>query len=639
MPTSSPAVRHIRRAATLCDDDLSDAQLLDGFLATRDEAAFEALVRRHGPMVLGVCRRVVGNAADADDAFQATFLVLVRRAAAVADRDLLGNWLYGVAFRTALEARSRMVRRRAKEVPVAELPDPAAEPDDASPELLALLDRELSRLPDKYRVPVVLCELEGASRKAVARRLGIPEGTLSSRLAAARRLLADRLTRRGVTVGAAAVAAALSQTDAPAMVPAPLIGSTVRAALDLAAGASTSAPVAALTQGVLNSMFLTKLKLTAAIVTAVGIAAGALTYGVASYKSVAAAPPDGGKADPDKPKPKGVPPKSDKDALQGAWKVTGVKSAGPQPDKDMVFYFAKDKAYIGTAQAVEADGNLTIDSTASPKQITLTLSRENRGALTGIYELDGNKLKLAFAEKPGADRPKDFEGGSGSICFLLERDPNAKMPDPTKMGNKLKNAAARQVSTNNIKQMVLAMHNYLEQNKEFPAAAIVDKNGKPLLSWRVAILPYIDQDALYKEFKLDEPWDSETNKKAMAQMPRVYGEKGTKTHYRVFTGKGTMFEGTKGVKISDVTDGTSNTAMIFEAADAVEWTKPEEFEYDAKTPLPKLGGVPYENGFLVGFADGSVRFISTKAKEATIRAIITRNGGEVIDPNKEQEEE
>src|SRR5262245_57876205 len=252
MPTSSPAVRHLRRAATLCDDGLTDAQLLDVFLVRRDEAAFEALVRRHGPMVLGVCRRVIGNADDADDAFQATFLVLVRRAAAIANRDLLGNWLYGVAVRTALEARSRMLRRRAKEQPVAELPHPAAEPDHAGPELLALLDGELHRLPDKYRVPVVLCELEGAPRKTVAARLGIPEGTLSSRLAAARRMLADRLTRRGVAVSAAAVAAALSQSDAPAMVPAPLIGSTVRAAIDLAAGVSVSTPVAALTQGVLN---------------------------------------------------------------------------------------------------------------------------------------------------------------------------------------------------------------------------------------------------------------------------------------------------------------------------------------------------------------------------------------------------
>lgn len=634
MLTSSSAVRHIRRAATLNGDDLSDAQLLDGFVTARDEVAFEALVRRHGPMVLGVCRRVVGNAADADDAFQATFLVLVRRAAAVANRDLLGNWLYGVAFRTSLEARSRMLRRREKERPVADLPDPAAQADDGRPELVALLDRELKRLPDKYRLPVVLCELEGASRKTVARRLGIPEGTLSSRLAAARQLLAKRLTRRGVTLGAATVAVALSQSDAPAMAPAPLISSTVRAAFDLAAGASVSAPIDALTQGVLQSMFRIKLKFTAVVLTAIVLAAGALTYGVASFKPVAAAPQDT-KTVGDKPKANGGK-KSDKELLQGAWKVIDMKSGGPRPQEKMVFYFAKDKVYIGTAEQIEVEGDFTIDPTATPKQMTVKSSVQKQ-ALVGIYELDGDKLKMAFTEKPGAARPKDFDGGADSVAFTLERDAKLKTPDPAKLGNKF----IRQLSVNNIKQLVLGMHNYHDANKHFPPAAITDKDGKPLLSWRVAILPFISHDALYKEFKLDEPWDSDHNKKLLARMPRIYGAKGTKTHYRVFTGKGTMFEGTTGINLSDVTDGASNTGMIFEAADPVEWTKPEEFEYDDKKPLPTLGGAPFENGFNVGFADGSVRFISTKVKESALRAIITRNGGEieVIDPKEDEVQE
>src|SRR5262249_12792484 len=156
----------------------------------RDDDAFEALVRRHGPMVLGVCRRVVGHDAEADDAFQATFLVLARKANAIAQRDLLANWLYGVAFRTALEARSRMLRRHSLEQPFDDFPQFETEAEAERAELLALLDSELNRLADKYRVPVVLCELEGRSRREVARQLGIPEGTLSSRLAAARRLLA-----------------------------------------------------------------------------------------------------------------------------------------------------------------------------------------------------------------------------------------------------------------------------------------------------------------------------------------------------------------------------------------------------------------------------------------------------------------
>src|SRR5262249_20449250 len=141
---------------------------------------------------------LLGNPHDAEDAFQATFLVAVRKAASVRPRELFGNWLHGVAYRTALEARARIARRRAKEKQVEELPHPAqAEPEAVWQELRPLLDRELSRLPDKYRVPVVLCDLEGRSRQEVARQLRLPEGTLSSRLATARKTLARRLSRYG----------------------------------------------------------------------------------------------------------------------------------------------------------------------------------------------------------------------------------------------------------------------------------------------------------------------------------------------------------------------------------------------------------------------------------------------------------
>ncbi len=213
--------------------------------------------------------------------------------------------------------------------------------------------------------------------------------------------------------------------------------------------------------------------------------------------------------------------------------------------------------------------------------------------------------------------------------MTLKRDANAKMPDPKDEG-KIATARARMVSQNNLKQIALAMHNYLSANQSFPAAAIYDKDGKPLLSWRVTILPYIEQEQLYKQFHLDEPWDSEHNKKLLAQMPKVYGPKGDQTHYRVFHGKGAAFEGKKGTKITDFTDGTSNTLLVVEAVDTVEWSKPEEFAYSAEGKLPKLGGKPFENGFNAAFADGSVRFMSVKAKEETIRAVITRNGGEVI---------
>src|SRR5262249_8241697 len=164
MPTSSmtPLLRHLRQAAFRADaGDLSDSQLLERFLALREEVAFEALVHRHGPMVLGVCRRVLHNSHDAEDAFQATFLVLVRKAGSIVPREMVGNWLYGVAYRTALKARSLAARRRAMERQVRDMPRPETLDSGARDDLQARLDRELNRLPDKYRAPVILCELEG----------------------------------------------------------------------------------------------------------------------------------------------------------------------------------------------------------------------------------------------------------------------------------------------------------------------------------------------------------------------------------------------------------------------------------------------------------------------------------------------
>src|SRR5262245_12931183 len=143
----------------------TDGQLLESYVRSREEAAFAALVARHGPMVWGVCRRMLANAHDAEDAFQATFLVLVRRAASVVPREMVANFLYGVAHQTALKARATSARRGAREKQVTAMPEPALEQPDAPDDLGPLLDQELSRLPDKYRAVIVLCDLEGKTRK------------------------------------------------------------------------------------------------------------------------------------------------------------------------------------------------------------------------------------------------------------------------------------------------------------------------------------------------------------------------------------------------------------------------------------------------------------------------------------------
>jgi RNA polymerase sigma-70 factor (ECF subfamily) len=171
-------LRHIRRAAIRqAGEGLTDGQLLETFVTRRDEAAFEALLVRHGPMVLGVCRRVLRHEQDAEDAFQATFLVLARKAGSLRSRELLPNWLYGVAHRTALKALSMNVRRRARDREAQHSTWSEVSAVGAWEERLQCLDAELSRLPEKYRAPVVLCELEGKSRKEAARLLGLPEGT------------------------------------------------------------------------------------------------------------------------------------------------------------------------------------------------------------------------------------------------------------------------------------------------------------------------------------------------------------------------------------------------------------------------------------------------------------------------------
>jgi RNA polymerase sigma factor (sigma-70 family) len=267
-------IGHLRRVALLGDGaGPTDGKLLGSFIDDRDQTAFEALVRRHGPMVLGVCRRVLHNQQDAEDAFQATFFVLVRKAGFVVPREMVGNWLYGVARQTALRARALNARRRGREKQVTVMPEPEAtireSPDD-------LLDQELSHLPDKYRVPIVLCDLEGRTRKEAARQLGWPEGSVSSRLARGRAMLARRLVKRGLVLSGEALAIFVSQNAASASLPAALVSLTVKAATIMAAGqtaASTliSAKVAAITEGVLTSMLLTKLKTVAVVSLIVGV--------------------------------------------------------------------------------------------------------------------------------------------------------------------------------------------------------------------------------------------------------------------------------------------------------------------------------------------------------------------------------
>jgi RNA polymerase sigma factor (sigma-70 family) len=238
-------------------DGADDAELLGRFVRHRDEAAFELLVWRHGTMVYNVCRRLLREAHAAEDAFQATFLVLVRKAASVGRGEALAGWLYRVAYRVALRARSRAVP-----VPTADVPEPRDEASDAVlwRDLRPVLDEEIGRLPQKYRLPVVLCYLSGLTTDEASRRIGVPRGTVLSRLAWARQRLRVRLSLRGVTLSAALIGALLASAAAPAS--AVIVGAAIRAALAFAKGQATAARAGAviLMEGVVRDMVMSRIR-------------------------------------------------------------------------------------------------------------------------------------------------------------------------------------------------------------------------------------------------------------------------------------------------------------------------------------------------------------------------------------------
>jgi RNA polymerase sigma factor (sigma-70 family) len=284
------------RSATLPLDEvkLTDGQLLECYIRSREESAFAALVHRHGPMVWGVCRRILYRHQDAEDAFQATFLVLVRKAASVVPRDLIGNWLYGVAHQTALKARATAARRSAREKQVMAMPEPVMQHEHRPDDLQALLDLELSRLPDKYRAVIVLCDLEGKTRKEAAQHFHLAEGTVASRLATARAMLAKRLSRKGRAVSSVALTTVLAQNVTSAVVPASVTTATIKAAslyaVEGAVAGAVSINAVSLAEGVLRSMLLHKLKiLTAGVLLLAVLATGAAALG---FQMLADKPPD-----------------------------------------------------------------------------------------------------------------------------------------------------------------------------------------------------------------------------------------------------------------------------------------------------------------------------------------------------------
>jgi RNA polymerase sigma factor (sigma-70 family) len=448
----------------------TDEQLLKSFVEGRSEDAFADLVLRHGPMVLGVCRRVVRQTEDAEDAFQATFLVLSRRAGVVAPSGL-ANWLYGVAYRTALKTRTIAARRRCKEQTMQALPEAPGWSRTVDRELIEMLDAALSQLPARYRSAVVLCDLEQRTRREAAASLQIPEGTLSSRLAAGRKMLADRLRPRGVTISVGALGIALAMISRSALAEI-LVVSTAQAAIRFsavgpAASAVASSQAATLAQGVLEMMIIKKMAVVLALLVggASFVGLGALVYGArhvgpddtfprqdeqrtnvtvaANGAGNVAAKLDevtssntnqSGKQESkstdepitDQPKPDAR--QAVQKALEGEWIVESVEDHADARDaKGYQVIFERDRFMFKPPMrnAQPFAGRYEIDPDKGPQIIEFIAEKDGKPR-RAIYDLKRDELRICINEEADGERPDRFvseKRGKNDLLMVLKRKP------------------------------------------------------------------------------------------------------------------------------------------------------------------------------------------------------------------------
>jgi RNA polymerase sigma factor (sigma-70 family) len=431
-------LRHLHQLAAGRAPEWTDRQLLDDFAARHDENAFAALVARHGPMVLRVCRRVLGHEQDAEDAFQATFLVLARHTESIHRREALASWLHGVAYRTALKAKRSAARRRNHE---ARLRDRRTGCPSVPPnwdEVQAALDEEVERLPDPFRAAFVLCVLEGKGRTEAAAELGVKEGTVWSRVARARQLLQRRLTRRGIQLAAALAALSVAETAATAGVPAVLVQVTIRSGLLVAAGEPAAGVIpshaAELAAGVTRAMFPTR----ATVTTALLLAAGLLLAGAGTLARQALAagepPPAGPKSDAGPPQPGSAAAKPSAATEQAdAVEVRG-RVAGPdgKPLAGATLSLGTGAAQGGARRAratTGADGRfrITVRTADLRGQATLVAAAEGYGPDWAVLPHSIPKdhevaLRLARDDVPISGRLLNLEGrGIAGVTVQVRR--------------------------------------------------------------------------------------------------------------------------------------------------------------------------------------------------------------------------
>jgi RNA polymerase sigma factor (sigma-70 family) len=386
-------------------DPATDSQLLERFVTLRDEEAFAQLVHRHGPMVLGVCRHILRREQDAEDAFQATFLVLARRAGAIRSAEALPNWLYGIAARLATRMKTAVRRRQTREVALVDPPMSEPEPDAELEDLGLVLHEEIGRLPDKYRIPFVLCYLDGKTNEEAAQQLGFPTGTVFSRLARARERLRLQLKRRGVVLSSAALAAVLLSLSerASAAVPELLEATTTQRALRYGSGNLGSASniperVMNLARSGVRSLAWSKLRMAGGLLMLVALA-GLLCGLFLRHRTV---------------------DESVKNRLQGTWAATSMNMGGmPVPGAQAQVIFKDDQMTLS-----DTSGTFRIDAAKDPMQLDWIVQGV---AIPYIFKLSGDEFTLCVMQKldgPANDafpRPTDFSPQPGKIIMIFKR--------------------------------------------------------------------------------------------------------------------------------------------------------------------------------------------------------------------------
>ena len=431
--TTNPLLRYLHKMAAPAEvGRLTDRQLLERFVQRRDEAAFEVLVHRHGPMVWRVCRLLLHNAQDCEDACQATFLVLVRKAGSVARPELLGNWLYGVAWRVAGRIRKTVGRRQAHERPGAEALARQAEGATGGTDWMADLHEELHRLPASYRRPLVLCYLEGRTNEEVARQLGCPLGTLKVRLMRGRDMLRARLARRGLALSPGVLASALS-SGANEALPASMVETTVKAGLLFAAGRAVAAGApgpraVALTNGVLQAMWWAKVKALAAVLFTVGLCAtsgGWLVFGPTAAPAAPNRELPGDHATASRPEPEVPKPAQAPERPAGGRRlppggdapVTQARLSRACLHADQHAWYFRGKQFILAADKGELPTGLA----------QALLGPEGKAArIVGAWDLDAVKGQLVLTAlvadgKPGPKEVRLGIGPAGLIRVNVEK--------------------------------------------------------------------------------------------------------------------------------------------------------------------------------------------------------------------------